>query len=307
MSVDDFFKGIEQVEMSLDSGSARFPIFYKSARMFTVMLPANWLKLRALLPDPRFMPAQIVPGVGAIGLTAFEYYDTDIGPYNEFSISIALNAPYYAPIPGYNILRQYADRTFNIFIHRLPVTTEIALRGGIDYYNFPKFLAGIKFDDVAGRITCDLTRGEDRLLTMSGAKPATDDQGQVKFLISLYHNRQPQHTEFNLRVPQGVIKWMPDMVNWSFNPATNVGNELCQSVLGNRALLYMYFPEMKAILYGPEDFSLPLLRRTILTSGFMPEKTPSRPAAAKAPARKAAKKAATKARKASKKPGGKAG
>ena len=82
---------------------------------------------------------------------------------------------------------------------------------------------------------------------------------------------------------------------------------MCQSVLGNRALIYMYFPEMKAILYGPEDFSLPLLRRTILTSGFMPDSRPSRPAAAKAPAKKAAKKAATKARKASKKPGGKAG
>lgn len=304
MGVDDFFKGIEQVEMSLDSGSARFPIFYKSARMFTVMLPANWLKLRALLPDPRFMPAQILPGVGAIGLTAFEYYDTDIGPYNEFSISIALNAPYYAPIPGYNILRQYADRVFNIYIIRLPVTTEIALRGGVDYYNFPKFIAGIKFDDVAGRITCDLTRGEDRLLTMSGAKPSTGDLGQVKFLISLYQYRQPQHTEFNLRVPQGVIKWMPDMVNWSFNPATDVGNELCQSVIGNRALMYMYFPEIKGVLYGPEELSVPLLQRTILTPGFVPQ---NRVPAAKAPAKKAAKKAATKAKKAARKPGKKAG
>ena len=302
--MDDFFKGIEQVEMSLDSGSARFPIFYKSARMFTVMLPANWLKLRALLPDPRFMPAQILPGVGAIGLTAFEYYDTDIGPYNEFSISIALNAPYYAPIPGYNILRQYADRVFNIYIIRLPVTTEIALRGGVDYYNFPKFIAGIKFDDVAGRITCDLTRGEDRLLTMSGAKPSTGDLGQVKFLISLYQYRQPQHTEFNLRVPQGVIKWMPDMVNWSFNPATDVGNELCQSVIGNRALMYMYFPEIKGVLYGPEELSVPLLQRTILTPGFVPQ---NRVPAAKAPAKKAAKKAATKAKKAARKPGKKAG
>jgi hypothetical protein len=272
--------------------------------MFTVMLPANWLKLRALLPDPRFMPAQILPGVGAIGLTAFEYYDTDIGPYNEFSISIALNAPYYAPIPGYNILRQYADRVFNIYIIRLPVTTEIALRGGVDYYNFPKFIAGIKFDDVAGRITCDLTRGEDRLLTMSGAKPSTGDLGQVKFLISLYQYRQPQHTEFNLRVPQGVIKWMPDMVNWSFNPATDVGNELCQSVIGNRALMYMYFPEIKGVLYGPEELSVPLLQRTILTPGFVPQ---NRVPAAKAPAKKAAKKAATKAKKAARKPGKKAG
>lgn len=303
MVVDDFFSGIDQVELKLETGTARFPIFYKSARMFTVLLPANWLRLRALLPDPRFIPAQIVPGVGAMGLSAFEYYDTDIGPYNEFSISIVLNAPYYAPVPGYNLMRQYADRCLNVFIHRLPVTTDIALRGGVDYYNFPKFIAGIEFGDVAGRITCDLTRGDDRLLTVSGAKLATEDLGELKFLINLYQYRQPQHTEFNLRVSQGVIKWLPNMVNWSFNPSTDAGYELCQSVIGNKALMYMYFPEMKAILYGPEDFSVPLLKRTILTPGFVPHNKLVRPAKPPTAKPAAAKKAPGKAKKASKKAG----
>jgi len=68
--------------------------------------------------------------------------------------------------------------------------------------------------------------------------------------------------------------------------------------------MYMYFPEIKGVLYGPEELSVPLLQRTILTPGFVPQ---NRVPAAKAPAKKAAKKAATKAKKAARKPGKKAG
>lgn len=284
---DDFFSGIEQVELEVEGGKARFPIFYREARMFTVLLPAGWLALTRMLPDPRFAPAQVLPGVGAVALTAFEYYDVDIGPYNEFSIGIVLNTPYYARIPGYNMARQYLAGFFNVFIHHLPVTTEIALRAGRDYYNYPKFLAGIEFSDTPEAISCDLWRDGERLLGISGAKIPGRELGEMKFFCNLYQYRQPQLAEFKLNVLEGAMKWFPSEVTWDFECGTDIGRELSAVVLGNRALMYIYMPRIQAVLYGPEYMPIPLMRRAVLAPGFLPKAAPARKPAAK---KKAAKK-----------------
>ncbi|MBK5092496.1 MAG: acetoacetate decarboxylase family protein [Actinobacteria bacterium] len=282
----DFFDGIEQVKLKVDGGTASFPIFYRDARMFTIMLPANLLKLKRMLPDVRFVPAQVAPGVGAVGLTAFEYYDTDIKPYNEFSMEIFLNSPYFAPVPGYNVLRQYFARLYSVYIYHLPVTTEIALRGGIDFYNYPKFLAGIEFSDTERRITCDLSRDGENILTVSGEKVRTGYLGEMKFLCNLYHFRQPQLAEFKVNVVEGSINWMPTDISCAFNTSSDIGREFSDVVLGDRALMYLYMPKIQAILYGPENYSMPLLDRA-MKAGLAPQAA-RKAVAKKPPARKAA-------------------
>lgn len=282
---DEFFAGIDQVELKVDGGTAKFPIFYRDARMFTLMLPANLLKLKRMLPDPRFTPAQVLPGVGALALTAFEYYDTDVAPYNEFMMGIVLNSPYYAPVPCYNILRQLISGIFSVYIYHLPVTTELALRAGVDFYNYPKFVADIDFSDSDGRIACDLHRGGQRILTMSGPKPPTRTLGEMKFMCNLYQSRQPQLAEFKVNAIDAVMKWSPADVAWSFDRGDPMGAAAADVVLGSRAVMYMYMPRIQAVLYGPENLSFPLMRHAITSPGFMP---PARKAARKAPAKKPA-------------------
>ncbi|MHB8894576.1 MAG: acetoacetate decarboxylase family protein [Candidatus Geothermincolia bacterium] len=272
---DEFFAGIDQVELKVDGGQAKFPIFYRDARMFTVVLPANYLALKRMLPDPRFAPAQVLPGVGAIYLAAFEYFDVDIGPYNEFAIGILLNTPHYAGIPGYNMLRQYFAGFFNAFVYHLPVTTEIALRAGRDFYNYPKFLAGIDFSDSGTGVTCDLSRDDEHVLTISGGKVPVSRLGEMKFICNLYQYRQPQQAEFKLNVIEGSINWLPKDVSWAFNRSSEIGRELANTVAGSRALMYMYFPKIQCILYGPEYIPIPLMQHTVLSPGFMPRSKPA--------------------------------
>ena len=279
----DFFDGIEQVKMKIDGGTGMFPIFYRDARLFALVLPANLRKLKRLLPDWRFVPAQAAPGVGSVVLIALEYYDTDINPYNEFLMGIVLNCPYFAPIPGYNLLRQYLSRFFNVFVYHLPVTTEIALRGGIDFYNFPKFIADIDFSDTEKRVTCDLSRDGEKILTMSGEKDPTGYLGEMKFMSNLYQYRQPQTAEFKLNVVEGAMNWMPTDVSWTFNTSNDIGREFSDIVMGNRASLYFYMPRIQCILYGPENYSMPLLSRA-MKAGVAPQaarKTAAKKAAAK--------------------------
>lgn len=288
--MDDFFAGIEQVELKMESGPVKFPIFYREARAFAAVLPANALKLTRILPHPRFSPAHALPGVGAIALIALEYRDTDIEPYNEFLVGPILNSPYFSPVPGYNLLRQYIAGFYEAYVHHLPVTTEIALRGGIDFYNYPKFLADIDFSDTPDAITCDLSRDGERILSLSGPKVPARDMGEIKFMCNMYQYRQPQSAEFKVNAVQGAVKWMPAGVSWSFNTATDIGRELSEVVLGARALMYFYLPKIQCILYGPENMSMPLLQRTVLSEGFMPKAAAPRPAAKKKSPRKPAAK-----------------
>lgn len=273
---EDFFAGIDQVEMQFDGGTGKFPIFYRSARMFTILLPASWLALKRLLPDERFSPAQVLPGVGGLALTAFEYYDTDIAPYNEFSIGILLNSQHFAAVPGYNMLRQYFAGFFNVFVHHLPVTTDIALRAGRDFYNYPKFIGGIDFEDTETRIACNLSRDGERIMTITGEKVPACPMDEIKFFCNLYQYRQPQCAEFKINVLEGAMQWLPSNVSWEFNRANEIGSQTARVVLGNRALMYFYMPKIQCILYGPEYIPIPLMHRTMMTPGFMPGAPPGK-------------------------------
>jgi hypothetical protein len=56
----------------------------------------------------------------------------------------------------------------NIYIHHLPVTTEIACSAGIEFAGYPKFVASIEFERNAGWVACRLAEGDQHILTLSG-------------------------------------------------------------------------------------------------------------------------------------------
>ncbi|HQP30149.1 MAG TPA: hypothetical protein PLB81_02400 [Deltaproteobacteria bacterium] len=80
MQGHDFFAGIPQVDVWAAGRKVKLPIFYRDARAHLAIFPAGLRALKRLLPDPRFTPAQFLPGIGAVALASFEYYDTDVGP-----------------------------------------------------------------------------------------------------------------------------------------------------------------------------------------------------------------------------------
>jgi len=257
----DFFEGVEQVEATLIGKEVKLPIFYRSARSMTAVFPATIPALKRLIPDPRYSPAQVVPGVGALHLTAFEYYDTDIEPYNEFAIGVLLNDPYLMAVPGYNLLRQLIRLNFYTYIHHLPVTTELALRGGIDVYNYPKFLAGIDYTDTESELVCELSEGGERILTLRGQKVSATRSGIMKFFCHLYQFKQLQGAEFKVNAIRYALLPAPGKVRLELGDSHPVAQELRRTLLSTQPLVYIYMPEIQCILYGPDRLSLPLLVR----------------------------------------------
>lgn len=143
-----FFEGVRQIDIEIGGQSSKTPTFYYDGRGISAVLPARYSALRKLMSDPRCIPARLAPGLGVVAITCFEYRDTDIGPYNEVSVAIPLNEPYFRMnLPMRALLTARHMRQQHAFIRHLLVTSDVALRGGVDFYNFPKFVAEIAFTE----------------------------------------------------------------------------------------------------------------------------------------------------------------
>lgn len=267
----DFFAGIEQVDLSIGGFQGKLPLFYRKARCFSAVFPAPLWRIRQALPDRRFVPAQVAPGVAAVQLSAFEYCDLDIPPYNEFAMCIPLVSPHFLPLPGYNMLRQMLRKEYDVYFLHLPVTTEVAMRGGIDYYGFPKFLASIDFDDSREWVECGVKEGEEPICTLRGRKIEATRSGTMKFFCHLYQHRQPQTAEGKMNIQRYAMSFKPADAELSLGSSHPIAAELSRLLISTRPLMYMYIPDFQLILYGPGNLSLQLLKFCLETMGMSPE------------------------------------
>ena len=253
---EDFFAGVEQLDADIGGIKAKTPTFYREARCFTAVFPARLLEIRRRLPDRRFVPAQVLPGIGAVHLTAFEYFDTDIGPYEEFAVGFLLNSEHFLQVPGYNLLRQLMQNSFCTYIHRLPVTTEVAMRGGVELYNYPKFMASIEFTDSADRVTCELAEADDLICRISGRKIPSARSAVMKYFARLYQFGQPQSAEFKLNARGYGMSLGHSKVTCELGDSHPLARELRSLLISMSPIAYVYIPDMQAILYGPDHLSL---------------------------------------------------
>ena len=251
---DDFFSGVLQTEFDLGEYKIPAPTFYRDCRFFMGLYPARLAEAKRILPDKRFSPAQIIPGVAAASLTALEYRDTDIGPYNEFGVGIALNSPQFAAIPGYNFLRQTPQMYSYSYLKELPVTTNIALIGGLAV-GFPKFMASIEFSDTDDWLTCEVKEGEDHICTLRGRKIPAPHSDQMKMFPHFYQNMQPQWTEFKVNAREYGVSFKQADLELSLG-SHRVSDKIRRLFLSTKPLMYSYVPSIQGILYAAEHITM---------------------------------------------------
>ena len=128
----------------------RILTFYYDSSGIGAVFPARLAALRRLMPDRRFTPARLAPGLGAVGLPCFEYRDSDVGPYGEVSISVALNDPWLAlNVSGRAMLARVRRRQLHGLVQHLAVTSGLARDTGADIYNLPRSVEQIETSDSA--------------------------------------------------------------------------------------------------------------------------------------------------------------
>ena len=255
-----FFEGVNQVDFAIGGQPGKSPCFYYDASSMTASFPARLSALRELMPDPRYVPARLAPGIGIVAISCLEYRDTDIGPYNELAIAVGLNVPGdRANLPGRAVRRAIRSGQLHAYIQHLPVTTEVALRGGIDFYNFPKFLADIEFADHGDQRTCRLAEGREHILTLQGRRIRAPKTATIQYFNHTWMDGQPQTAEFKMHQHGVGTTVRRDSAVLELSSRHPIARELDRLLVSRRPLRYEYAPSLEAILYQPEHATVPLL------------------------------------------------
>jgi len=160
----EFFAGVPQQPVSVAGYEGVTPAFYYDYSQASVVLATPLERIRELLPSPRLYPLRLTPRSGVTVIVAYQYRDSDIGPYSEVAIGFPVTVDRNSPVLVE--LRRFQVEGGSVFIWQLPVTTAIARDLGVEVAGYPKFLADIEFADEAGLATCRLAEGGKHILTL---------------------------------------------------------------------------------------------------------------------------------------------
>ncbi|HEY4716347.1 MAG TPA: acetoacetate decarboxylase family protein [bacterium] len=250
----EFFKGVHQWELQTMDGkfAGKLPVFYYDNTSMTAVYTASTAKVKKYLPHPDMHPAEIFPGRCLVGFSAFEYRRTDIGPYNEFSISIIIIFGRKG-IPALSILPQIMRRHFNVYIWHLPVTTEIARTAGVEFYGYPKFIAEIAFKREKDCLECRLSEKGSHILTLRGKHLDAKPGKIMRFKTYSVKNGIPICANIDTNPIEFVESWRRNSATIEIGSNHSISHELNGIELSKQPILYQYSPVNELILFGARN------------------------------------------------------
>lgn len=245
----EFFRGVPQVEIQHKGYTVRVPTFYYDATHFYVAMLAPLNRLAELLPSPGLQPMRASPRHGLLHLGVFEYRDSDVGPYNEVSITVAATPEISVPM-GIGLLRSMKDGPTG-YIWQLPVTTDIACVLGVELFGFPKFLGEIDIGVEGDWGHCRLSENGELIfdLTVKLPTPRPDDRYH-------YHTLSQQHgrivrADVNVNLRERGVARLRTSARLIFGDHP-LGRILDNLGIG-RVLEVGYMPAMQSILTAPTE------------------------------------------------------
>jgi hypothetical protein len=251
MRDDPFFKETPRKTLDMDGQPVEFPVLYYDLRCITSIFTAKTSGLRKLLPHPNFKPIEMWPGRGMIGITAFEYNDTSLGPYNEISITIPIKFPLGFVFPGLAAISMMRTNVFPVYIHHLPVTTEIALKCGIHFWNYPKFLAEIDFQDKGENLDITLKENGNLILKISARKLPAKQSARVQFHTYSIKENIVMHALVDGKAPRIGTIMMGNVARLELGEH-RISKELADLDLSKVAHSGQYAEGMMTKLYDPD-------------------------------------------------------
>lgn len=253
MNKEDFFKGINQIEVKTGPYFTKYPIFYREISYLGLFLLAPLDKIKNILPSKRMNPFRLTPWHSMFTITATQYKDSDVGPYNQVSIGIPFVLDKQTPVFT-GILHKVPEVPL-IYTLYLPVTTELARDSGIEMANYPEFLADINFSRDDNWISCKADSDGQNILSLSCRNiPFKPFPRQWVYTVT-QKNDKLLRSEFNFSETMvGVSKRQIDVrLEFGNHPIA----QKIKDLYSGKVLQYQYYPSGQAILSSPiESFSV---------------------------------------------------
>jgi len=261
------FDGIAQLDLEYDGHRGRLPLFFRDMAMTTAVFAARASALRRLLPDARFVPARLAPGVGLVAVAGVEYRDSDVGAYREVLVAIPIQERPGPQLPARSLLAGVLRGRHTGFVLRMPVTTEIALATGRRFWNFPKFVADIEVRERPQGRSFALAEQDEPILTLEAPRPRTPRSERLGLLARTWMDGQPQSCEFRVLGHEVGYDLRPGAASIALGERHPMALELAGALLSGRALGVQVAPRCEGILFGPDRISLPLVAHAARAAG----------------------------------------
>ncbi len=206
MDKSNFFSGFVEKQVVTKSGPVPIPLRVYDVDAIMAIFAVNTEDLRALLPS-KLKPLSLF-GKSILAISALEYKDNNIGPYNEIIVLVPVK--YCGPLPPRSP-KIFSSQRVGFHILIISVTTEIAMNAGIDIWGYPKFISKIDFAKQADRTTCSWQSEKNENIVSftirhSGIK-TTNNRDLVHFsnrenqiLKNVLHGRLPTRLSFGRNV-----------------------------------------------------------------------------------------------------------
>lgn len=256
MSTLGFFSGYRQEPVSIRGVPGKSPLFFRDFSLMGGVFLADLPKARAALPRGWYRALKMPLGRALVAVHCMEYKDSDIGPYNEVSLSVALRRGWLPFLSLFQAARSLQSRTYHAYVKALPVTTETALHGGVDFFNYPKYLADITFRETAAHRVCTLRDKEsgDVILEFEGRRLATwttapaDENRMTLFTYPEMAGRPMRAKLLVNRVESATTFLRGAGLRLGPHPRAS---EFSRLGLGP-VVEYLYAPRCQGVLFGPE-------------------------------------------------------
>jgi hypothetical protein len=155
MSDKDIFSEVEQKEMEVGGHKFKSPYFIREANIIGAGFLCDYSAVAKMVPN-NIKVIKFPRKKALLYINCIEYKNTDVGPYNEVAICVAIYPPGNVITRRVKSTIDLLRRHLHTYIIHLPVTTEISLIGGRDILKYPKFLADIVFRDTGTHRICTL-------------------------------------------------------------------------------------------------------------------------------------------------------
>jgi hypothetical protein len=248
-AIDDRIEAPDHV--MVDGERVTIPVEVRSAKMVAATFLVDAEATQSLI-DHTGLRAVSQRGRAVCALSAVQYSDNDLGPYNELAVAFVVE-PHDASTGGSSAggWSSMAAGSVTTFIHRLPVNQEFTCHAGRQIWGFPKWVADITCTERGRRHDCVLI-----------------DEGELVLSLSITLGPIPvpaKPTEMSCYSwSDGALRrtsWITDPVSMSGRPGGAVlelghghpmADELRSLGLPKRALMTMSTPVMRATFGPPE-------------------------------------------------------
>jgi hypothetical protein len=240
-----FFEGVKFEECEYSGRRVKFPFCFIDLSRMSASFSAPANKLKGALPTERLKPVEIKPGIAMVSFAGIEYREIDrLKPYNEFGVSM----------PVHYKRDENSQALPGLYVFYLPVTTEEARWGGVEFYGFPKFIAEISFEE-AGEMRRCLLRAEGEDIITLEVKRLDTSLVYKDFYVYTVKEGQLLRTRVQTKGQSGTSS-LPGDASYKLGNH-HIAEGLQRLEIGGKAMQCSYSPKMQTILHKPGQ-QLPL-------------------------------------------------